>query len=66
MKLAEWEAANPTITTLHGAGGLVTIHDDARGEARTQLWKLDDYIVSSVSAGVVRLLFVAGDTSGAT
>lgn len=68
MKLSDWKA-NPLNARHEVAqgGGIVAIKDDfamdgAEREDRAQLWHLEDYVVSSVSAGVIRLMYTSDST----
>jgi hypothetical protein len=55
MTLAQWARGNGA--TVHTHGNAVWVVDDRRIEhARTQLWDLTDYVVSSVSGGSVWLV----------
>jgi hypothetical protein len=54
MTLAEWSEWADVPVRVKGEARLVA-DAETRGMCRTSLWHLDDYLVSSVSAGTIWL-----------
>ena len=55
MTLNEWKQKWDYVVTTHSSGAMV-LPDDLVCGARSELWHLSDYVVSSVTGGSVWLI----------